>query len=228
MSQQSLKVYLLRSDELYSLDLWKQTRVSRLLIDYLIRKGFYDTAEQLTNVPMLRDLIDLRPFQEMKSLEASIRRKDFDPVFAWYSKHEQRLKKMGSTLKYRLHLHIFIEVCLMFAPKQKWICMISLYRLMHFFANTHFVFNLECEFLVSAKRLIKHTWWRKHEYNSPFISSGCLSLFLKVCIFIFLFEFLQLAFNQLSRKFAFLLIGKFFHVPLDFITWSFYFTIGIF
>eukprot|EP01147_Barroeca_monosierra_P003881 gene3881-6371_t len=105
----SLKVYLLRSDELYSLDLWKQTRVSRLLIDYLIRKGFYDTAEQLTNVPMLRDLIDLRPFQEMKSLEASIRRKDFDPVFAWYSKHEQRLKKMGSTLKYRLHLHIFIE-----------------------------------------------------------------------------------------------------------------------
>ncbi|EGD81767.1 hypothetical protein PTSG_02480 [Salpingoeca rosetta] len=104
------RVQHLQNAETMSADLWKQLRVNRFLADYLLRNGLYDTAEKLAAVPALASLINVPLFQEVRALEQHIRNREFEPVLVWHARHEQRLRRLGSTLLFKLELQVFIEL----------------------------------------------------------------------------------------------------------------------
>ncbi|TKA71995.1 hypothetical protein B0A55_07666 [Friedmanniomyces simplex] len=98
-------------------DLWSQTRLDRLLVDYLLRQNYLASARQLAEAKGIVDLVDIPVFEDCGRIEASLRGShgeissgDMREALAWCAENKQALKKIGSTLELELRLQQFIEL----------------------------------------------------------------------------------------------------------------------
>ncbi|CAJ2631102.1 unnamed protein product [Trifolium pratense] len=88
---------------------WNNTRLKRILVDYMLRMSYYDTAEKLAESSTLQDLVDIDVFQEAKKVIDALQNKDAAPALAWCAENKSRLKKSKSKLEFQLRLQEFIE-----------------------------------------------------------------------------------------------------------------------
>ncbi|KAG6524835.1 hypothetical protein ZIOFF_014779 [Zingiber officinale] len=92
------------------LDDWKDARLNRILVDYLLRMSYYDSAKNLAETADIQELADIDVFFEAKRVIESLRNKDLAPALVWCAENKPRLKKSKSKLEFQLRLQEFIEL----------------------------------------------------------------------------------------------------------------------
>ncbi|KAJ6823098.1 macrophage erythroblast attacher-like [Iris pallida] len=86
------------------------TRLKRILVDYMLRMSYYDTAVKLAEISNIQDLVDIDVFFEAKRIIESLQKKELAPAFIWCAENKSRLKKAKSKFEFQLRLQEFIEM----------------------------------------------------------------------------------------------------------------------
>lgn len=94
-------------------DEWSRVRLSRLLVDYLLRSGYVGSAKALARAKGIEDLVDIDAFMAAEKIERSLRQ-GHDPTRAlnWCKENEKALVKLdpGMELQFDLRVQQFIEI----------------------------------------------------------------------------------------------------------------------
>ncbi|CAN1148532.1 Protein MAEA homolog [Linum perenne] len=100
----------LESADADNLTEWSNTRLKRILVDYMLRMSYYDTAMKLAQSSNIQDLVDIDVFQEARSVIDALHNKEVAPALAWCTDNRSRLKKSKSKLEFQLRLQEFVEL----------------------------------------------------------------------------------------------------------------------
>ncbi|KAB1218009.1 Macrophage erythroblast attacher [Morella rubra] len=100
----------LESADAENLSDWNNTRLKRILVDYMLRMSYYDTAAKLAESSNIQDLVDIDVFEEGKKVIDALQNKEVAPALAWCADNKSRLKKSKSKLEFQLRLQEFIEL----------------------------------------------------------------------------------------------------------------------
>ena len=74
-------------------DEWSRIRLNRLLVDYLLRSGYSETARALAKEKCIEDLVDLDVFVQCHKIAESLRRGDTAAGLAWCLEHKPLMRK---------------------------------------------------------------------------------------------------------------------------------------
>eukprot|EP00668_Euglena_longa_P040756 GGOE01053654.1.p1 GENE.GGOE01053654.1~~GGOE01053654.1.p1 ORF type:complete len:382 (+),score=144.51 GGOE01053654.1:496-1641(+) len=91
-------------------DSYNVTRVNRIIIDYLLRRGHIRTAEALCQRYRMEALVDIDLFRGFQAVIDSLRRHSCTEALAWCKENQARLKKLKSTFELHLRMQEFIEL----------------------------------------------------------------------------------------------------------------------
>jgi macrophage erythroblast attacher len=91
-------------------DEWSRIRLDRLLVDYLLRMGYTESATVLAKEKGIEDLVDLDTFIQCHRVEESLRRGSTAEALAWCVDHKPLMKKMGSDLEFELRFQQYIDL----------------------------------------------------------------------------------------------------------------------
>ncbi|KAH8724768.1 CTLH/CRA C-terminal to lish motif domain-containing protein [Phaeosphaeriaceae sp. PMI808] len=92
-------------------DEWSRTRLSRLLVDYLLREGYSESAAHLAQSEEITELVDVDAFVACHKIERSLREgMSTSLALEWCKEHGKELKKASSILEFELRLQQYIEL----------------------------------------------------------------------------------------------------------------------
>ena len=74
-------------------DEWSRVRLNRLLVDYLLRSGYEESARALAREKGIEPLVDLDVFVRCYRIEESLRNGNTAEGLAWCSEHKPIMKK---------------------------------------------------------------------------------------------------------------------------------------
>eukprot|EP00899_Mesostigma_viride_P016256 jgi/Mesvir1/24631/Mv21940-RA.1 len=89
---------------------WNETRVDRIIIDYMLRCGYYDSAVKYAEGAGIKELVDLDLFLSACKVVDALRRCDASEALAWCADNRSRLKKLKSKFEFRLRVQEFVEL----------------------------------------------------------------------------------------------------------------------
>lgn len=93
-----------------AINVWKKKRLDRLLVDHLLRDGYYETAAKLTEQSDLENLTNIELFMVAKRVENSLEAGDTSKCLAWCHDNKSKLRKIKSNLEFKLRQQEFIEL----------------------------------------------------------------------------------------------------------------------
>ncbi|RLN30339.1 macrophage erythroblast attacher [Panicum miliaceum] len=88
---------------------WEDLRLKRILVDYMLRMSYYDSATKLAETSGIQDLVDIDAFLDAKRVIDSLQNNEVAPALAWCAENKSRLKKSKSKLEFLLRLQEFVE-----------------------------------------------------------------------------------------------------------------------
>jgi macrophage erythroblast attacher len=89
---------------------WSRTRLNRILVDYLLRKNYNNSAEKLAQDAGIQDLVDLELFKSLAYLQNCIKRHSVLEALLWCKENSSSLKKCKSSLEFNLRFQEYIEL----------------------------------------------------------------------------------------------------------------------
>ncbi|XP_042199219.1 E3 ubiquitin-protein transferase MAEA isoform X2 [Callorhinchus milii] len=98
------------SDQAAAVNMWKKKRMDRMMVEHLLRCGYYNTAVKLTKQSGIEDLVNIDMFLTAKEVEESLERQETATCLAWCHDNKSRLRKMKSCLEFSLRIQEFIEL----------------------------------------------------------------------------------------------------------------------
>lgn len=92
-------------------DEWSRIRLSRLLVDYLLREGYSQSAAHLAASQGIEELVDVDAFVACHRIEKNLREEQSTTLaLNWCRDNAKELKKVGSMLEFELRLQQYIEL----------------------------------------------------------------------------------------------------------------------
>lgn len=76
-------------------DAWAHVRLDRLLVDYLLRRGYAESAVALAREKGIEELVDIGVFAECGRIERSLQRGEVKEALAWCLENKQALRKIN-------------------------------------------------------------------------------------------------------------------------------------
>lgn len=76
-------------------DDWSRVRLDRLLIDYLLRQGYGNSAAALAKEKGIEDLVDLSVFEHCQKIADSLEKGQTKEALTWCTQNSVALKKLG-------------------------------------------------------------------------------------------------------------------------------------
>lgn len=89
---------------------YNQTRTDRVLVDYMLRAGYYDSAIRLATDTNITDLVDIDIFVSSKKVIEGLEKHDCQEALQWCAENRSKLKKINSELEFLLRIQEFIEL----------------------------------------------------------------------------------------------------------------------
>lgn len=89
---------------------WSRTRLDRLLVDYLLRNGYKESATALAREKGIEDLVDVDTFVQMSRIRESLQNGVVTEALAWCQENKKELRKMESNLEFMLRFQQYIEL----------------------------------------------------------------------------------------------------------------------
>lgn len=88
------ELYSMQSLDDVKYEHWSRTRLDRLLVDYLLRHGYKDSATELAKQRNIEDLVDVDTFVQMSTIRESLRNGRVTEALAWCNENKKDLRKM--------------------------------------------------------------------------------------------------------------------------------------
>ena len=76
-------------------EIWSKVRLSRLLVDYLLRGGYDESAKALAKAKGIEEMVDVDAFVQCHRVERSLKRGRTQEGLAWCSENKQALRKIN-------------------------------------------------------------------------------------------------------------------------------------
>ncbi|XP_071483209.1 E3 ubiquitin-protein transferase MAEA-like [Diadema antillarum] len=89
---------------------WKKKRIDRMLVEYFLRAGYYETAVKLARHSRIEDLTNIDLFLVSKEVEESLVRRETSLCLQWCHNNKTKLRRIKSTLEFNLRTQEFIEM----------------------------------------------------------------------------------------------------------------------
>ncbi|TVY30058.1 Protein FYV10 [Lachnellula hyalina] len=89
---------------------WSRTRLDRLLVDYLLRYGYKESAAELAQEKGIGELVDVETFVQMSRISESLRGGRVTEALAWCNENKKDLRRMESKLEFTLRFQQYIEM----------------------------------------------------------------------------------------------------------------------
>ncbi|XP_052227230.1 E3 ubiquitin-protein transferase MAEA-like [Dreissena polymorpha] len=90
--------------------LWQKKRLDRMLVEYFLRAGYYNTALKLAQHSDIECLTNIDLFMSSKAIEESLINHETAPCLAWCYENKSKLRRLKSTLEFKLRQQEFIEM----------------------------------------------------------------------------------------------------------------------
>jgi macrophage erythroblast attacher len=81
-------------------DQWSRVRLDRLLVDYMLRSGYSESAKQLAQDRGVEELVDLGVFTQCQRVVDSLRRGETKEALQWCGENKAALKKSQVSLNW--------------------------------------------------------------------------------------------------------------------------------
>lgn len=91
-------------------DEWSRVRLNRLLVDYLLRCGYGESARALARDKGIEELVDLEVFVQCSRIEECLKRRSIQECLTWCVEHRPMMKKLDNRLEFELRLQQYIEL----------------------------------------------------------------------------------------------------------------------
>lgn len=72
---------------------WSRKRLDRLLVDYLMRQGYGDSARALAGEKGIGDLVDIETFEQMNRIRQSLLNQSVKEALDWCTENKKELRK---------------------------------------------------------------------------------------------------------------------------------------
>ncbi|KAJ3197103.1 GID complex subunit containing RING finger motif [Irineochytrium annulatum] len=89
---------------------WNKTRLDRILVDYMLRQGYLNSAVKLSTDSHVEQLVDIQLFAQTRKIEDALRRQSCVECLQWCKDNGSSLKKLKSKLEFNLRLQEYIEL----------------------------------------------------------------------------------------------------------------------
>ncbi|CBQ69352.1 conserved hypothetical protein [Sporisorium reilianum SRZ2] len=108
---------------------WSRTRLDRMLVDYMLRRGYRQAAHELARTRGIEDLVDLQLFEDVARIEDSLCPPGWNTdddteskpsctlALAWCSENKATLRKIRTPLEFNLRLQEFVELTRVRTPE---------------------------------------------------------------------------------------------------------------
>ena len=88
------ELYTMQSLDDVKYEDWSRTRLDRLLVDYLLRHGYTDSATALSKEKNIQDLVDVETFVQMSRIRESLRNGRVTEALSWCNENKKDLRRM--------------------------------------------------------------------------------------------------------------------------------------
>lgn len=88
------ELYTMQSLDDVKYEEWSRTRLDRLLVDYLLRHGYKDSATALSKEKNIQDLVDVETFVQMSRIRESLRNGRVAEALSWCNENKKDLRRM--------------------------------------------------------------------------------------------------------------------------------------
>lgn len=79
-------------------DEWSRVRLNRLLVDYLLRSGYGESARALAREKGIEELVDLDVFVQCHKIKESLRQRNTQECLAWCAENRPMMRKISVRL----------------------------------------------------------------------------------------------------------------------------------
>ncbi|KHN75094.1 Macrophage erythroblast attacher [Toxocara canis] len=98
------------TDDAWKRETWKQQRINRLIIDHLLRSGYFETAQKLAEQSDVEVMCNKSIFMIAKQVEDSLSRHETDRCIEWIMDNKSKLRRLKSNLEIALRIQECIEM----------------------------------------------------------------------------------------------------------------------
>jgi macrophage erythroblast attacher len=88
------ELYSMQSLDDVKYEEWSRTRLDRLLVDYLLRYGYKESATELAKEKSIQDLVDVETFVQMSRIRESLRNGRVTEALSWCNENKKDLRRM--------------------------------------------------------------------------------------------------------------------------------------
>ncbi|KAK4175018.1 CTLH/CRA C-terminal to lish motif domain-containing protein [Triangularia setosa] len=96
---------------------WSRQRLDRLIVDYMLRHGYNESADALAKERNMLELVDIDTFVAMSKIRQSLENGSVQEALAWCNENKKELRKMQSNLEFMLRCQQYIELNRSSCPK---------------------------------------------------------------------------------------------------------------
>ncbi|KAI6778834.1 uncharacterized protein J7T54_002664 [Emericellopsis cladophorae] len=89
---------------------WSRLRLDRLMSDYMLRKGYYESAKQLIREEGIEKLVDVELFERHGRVRNDLLQGKMGEALAWCAENKKELRKLDSKLEFQLRLQTYIDL----------------------------------------------------------------------------------------------------------------------
>ncbi|KAI6246470.1 hypothetical protein HI914_05574 [Erysiphe necator] len=104
------ELYAMQSLDDVKYEAWSRTRLDRLMVDYLLRNGFQNSAVALAKEKQIESLVDVDTFVQMNKIRESLMNQSVTEALVWCHENKKELRRMESNLEFLLRLQQYIEL----------------------------------------------------------------------------------------------------------------------
>lgn len=85
---------------------WKKVRLDRMIVEHLMRLGYYESAEKLAIRSGIRQLTNFDIFQVSRDVEDDLKKRHTTKCIAWCVDNKSKLRKINSTIEFQLRVQV--------------------------------------------------------------------------------------------------------------------------
>ncbi|XP_026322860.1 E3 ubiquitin-protein transferase MAEA isoform X2 [Hyposmocoma kahamanoa] len=89
---------------------WRKVRLDRMLVEYFLRNGYYNSANKLADAHGLRDLTNVDIYMPAAEVEAELLGRRTARCLQWCADNRSKLRKLNSTMEFKIRIQEFIEL----------------------------------------------------------------------------------------------------------------------
>ncbi|CAH4036980.1 unnamed protein product [Pieris brassicae] len=89
---------------------WRKVRLDRMIVDYFLRNGYYDSASKMADSRNLRDLTNADIYAAGAEVERELWARRTARCLQWCADNRSKLRKLNSTMEFNTRIQEFIEL----------------------------------------------------------------------------------------------------------------------